>query len=109
MTPPDNAPEETANLIWGEGNWVRCAPCPKNDGHASIHHRDFHDNFEAPTATLTRIPASRHPSMQEAMYCGESFYEKDHRHPMPWLCEQEHGHQGRHGIPRMDLWGPEPA
>jgi len=105
MTPPDNSPATTADRVFGPGNWVLCHPCPRNDGHRSIHQKDFHANYEAPTGTLTRPD---HPSaVPEQPYCGQDFPLKGS--PTPLFCELPHGHPGRCGVPRYDKWGPEPV
>lgn len=32
------------NRIWGEGNWVRCAQCPRDDrGNEVYHHKEAHN------------------------------------------------------------------
>jgi len=35
---------EANDRVWGQGNWVRCEPCPRDPtGLGVFHHKDFHD------------------------------------------------------------------
>ena len=100
---PDNNPARTADALWGPGNWVRCSPCPSNEGSTSIHQKDFHANYEKPTAVA-------HPAGASLM-CAELFMApvEGSEDLKSFKCELPRGHDGRHGVPRLDHWGPDPV